>query len=42
MDLETTLSTLETYIPEQIGQVFEYASAYIPENLGKIIKHASH
>ena len=41
MDLETTLSTLET-IPEHIEQVFQYASAYIPEDLGKVIKHASH
>ena len=40
MDLETTLSTLET-IPEHIGQVFQYASAYIPEELGRVIKHAS-
>ena len=42
MDLENTLSTIETILPEQIGQVFEYASAYIPEELGKVIKHASH
>lgn len=41
MDLESTLSTIETYLPEQLDQVFQYASAYIPENLGKIIKHAS-
>jgi len=42
MDLESTLSTLETVIPEHIEQVFEYASAYIPEDLGKVIKHASY
>lgn len=42
MDLESTLSTLETILPEQIEQVFEYASAYIPEDLGRLIKHASH
>ena len=42
MNLESTLSTLETILPEQIEQVFEYASAYIPEDLGRIIKHASH
>lgn len=42
MDLETTLSTLETVIPEHIEQVFQYASAYIPEDLGKVIRHASH
>lgn len=42
MDLESTLSTIETYLPEQIEQAFQYASAYIPEDLGHIIKHASH
>ena len=42
MDLETALSTIEPYLPEQMEQVFQYASAYIPEDLGKIIKHASH
>lgn len=42
MNLDSTLSTLETILPEQIEQVFEYASAYIPEKLGKIIRHASH
>lgn len=42
MDLESTLSTLETVIPEHIEQVFEYASAYIPEDLGKLIRHASY
>lgn len=42
MDLESTLSTLETVIPEHIEQVFGYASAYIPEDLGKVIRHASY
>jgi len=42
MDLESTLSTIETYLPEQVEQVFQFASAYIPEELGKVIKHASH
>ena len=42
MDLQSTLSTIESYIPEQVEQVFEYASAYIPENLGQTIKHVSH
>jgi len=41
MDLETTLSTIETFLPEQLEQVFQYASAYIPENVGKVIRHAS-
>lgn len=42
MDLESTLSTIETYLPESLDQAFQYASAYIPESLGKVIKHASH
>lgn len=41
MDLESTLSTIETVIPEQLEQVFQYASAYIPENVGRVIRHAS-
>ena len=41
MDLETTLSTIETTIPEHIEQVFQYASAYIPENIGMAIRHVS-
>lgn len=42
MDLESTLSTIETFLPEQVEEVFQYASAYIPEELGSVIKHASH
>ncbi len=42
MDLDSALATIETYLPEQLDQVFQYASAYIPEDLGKIIRHASH
>lgn len=42
MNLESTLSTLETIIPEHIEHVFQYASAYIPEDLGRVIKHASY
>lgn len=42
MNLQSTLSTIESYIPEQVEQVFEYASAYIPEDLGETIKHVSH
>ena len=41
MDLSSTISTIETSIPEHIEQVFQYASAYIPENIGKFIRHAS-
>lgn len=42
MDLESTLSTIETYLPEHLEQAFQYASAYIPEDLGKVIRHASY
>ena len=41
MTLESTLSTLETYLPEQVEQAFQYASAYIPEQVGSVIRHAS-
>lgn len=41
MTLESTLSTLETYLPEQVEQAFQYASAYIPEKVGSVIRHAS-
>ena len=41
MTLESTLSTIETYIPEHVEQVFQYASAYIPEKVGRVIRHAS-
>jgi hypothetical protein len=41
MELESTLSTIETLIPEHLEQVFQYASAYIPENVGMVIRHAS-
>ena len=41
MDLESTFSTLETYIPEHLEQAFQYASAYIPEKVGSVIRHAS-
>jgi len=41
MDLDSSLSTIETYIPDHLEQVFQYASAYIPEHIGKVIRHAS-
>ena len=41
MDLETTLSTVETYLPEQIEQVIDKAASYIPESLSDVIWHAS-
>lgn len=41
MDLESTLSTIATQLPEELEQVITYASAYIPEDLSRVIKHAS-
>lgn len=41
MDLETTLSTIAGYIPEEIDQVIDRAASYIPENVSSVIKHAS-
>jgi len=41
MTLESTLSTIETYIPEHLEETFQYASAYIPEKVGSVIRHAS-
>lgn len=41
MDLESTLSTIETYIPEEISQVIGKAASYIPEELSDVIWHAS-
>ena len=41
MDFESTISTIETMIPEHLEHVFQYASAYIPENIGMVIRHAS-
>lgn len=41
MTFESTLSTIETYLPEQMEQAFQYASAYIPEKVGSVIRHAS-
>lgn len=39
MNLENTLSTIETFVPDQLEEVFQYASAYIPEHIGKAIRH---
>lgn len=41
MDLESTLSTIETYIPENISQAIDKAVSYIPEELSDKIWHAS-
>ena len=41
MNLETTLSTIEPYISETIGQVIDKAVSYIPEDVAEVIWHAS-
>lgn len=42
MDLESTLSTIETYIAEEvITQVVDKAVSYIPQELTQVIRHAS-
>jgi len=41
MDLESTLSTIETYLPEAVGQVIDKAASYIPQELSSVIRHAS-
>ena len=41
MDLDSTLSTISTYIPEEVGQVIDKAASYIPESVSDVIWHAS-
>lgn len=41
MDLESTLSTIATYLPEDLDQVINKAASYIPEELSGVIRHAS-
>lgn len=41
MDLESTLSTIETLLPESIGQVIDKAASYIPQEIADVIWHAS-
>lgn len=42
MDLESTLSTIETYISEEmINQVIDKAASYIPQEVADVIWHAS-
>lgn len=41
MDLESTLSTIATYVPEDLDQVIDHAVSYIPEEWSQVIKHAS-
>lgn len=41
MNLESTLSTIETILPENIDQVIDKAVSYIPKELSDVIWHAS-
>lgn len=41
MDFDSTLSTIATYIPEELDQVIDKAASYIPEELSNVIWHAS-
>jgi len=41
MDLESTFATIETMIPEAVGQVIDKAASYIPQELSDVIWHAS-
>ncbi len=41
MNLETTLSAIEPYISETIGQVIDKAVSYIPEDVADVIWHAT-
>ena len=41
MDLDSTLSTISGYIPEDLDQVIDKAVTYIPDDLSRVIKHAS-
>lgn len=41
MDLESTLSTIAAYIPDDLDQVIDQAVSYIPDELTDVIWHAS-
>ena len=41
MNLETTLSAIEPYISETIGQVIDKAVSHIPEDVANVIWHAA-
>lgn len=41
MDIETTLSTIASSLPEDLGQTISNAASYIPDELSQVIKHAS-
>ena len=41
MNLDTTLSTIASTLPQELDQVLTKASAYIPRELSGMIRHAS-
>lgn len=41
MDFDSTLSTIASYLPDEVDQVIDKAVSYIPENLADKIWHAS-
>lgn len=41
MDLDSTLSTIADYIPDELDHVVNFASSYIPAELSDVIWHAS-
>ena len=41
MDLESTLSTIASNIPENLDQAITTAASYIPDNWRQAVKHAS-
>lgn len=41
MDFESTLSTIATYLPEELDQAIDKAASYIPQELTDVIWHAS-
>ncbi len=41
MDLESTLATVGSYLPEEVGQALSNAASYIPPELSSAVKHAA-
>lgn len=41
MDLDSTLSTIAAYLPQDLDQVIGQATSYIPEELSQVLWHAS-
>ncbi len=41
MDLESTLATVSSYLPEDVGQTLSHAASYIPPELGSVLENAA-